>query len=367
MKEFIIGKTKVGGNNPCFIVAEIGINFDGELSKAFKLIDVAKETGCNAVKFQLFKAQKMYTKKAGAYLKESGEKGDIYSLVKEAELSSSWIPKLKKYTENRGLEFFSTACDQVSADILEKCGVSAYKIASYEITHSPLIRHIAKKKKPVIFSCGGATMKEIENVLKIFKEEDNNKIALLHCIAKYPAPLEILNLNTISYFIEKFKDLIIGYSDHSLDPTIAPSAAVFLGAKIIEKHITVDRNLPGRDHYCAINPEELSLTVKAIRETEAKIKGGKDIKVDEKILGKKERKIFKEEENIRNFAYRCIFATKNIKKGEFLNKDNIDVLRAGNQKKGLEPKYYVRLINGSTAKKEIFENESINLEDIILN
>lgn len=366
MKEFFIGKTKIGGNNPCFIVAEIGINFDGKLDQAFLLIDEAKTAGCDAVKFQLFKAEKMYTKKAGEYLKQSGEKGDIFKLVKTAEMPSGWIPKLKEYAENKGLEFFSTACDQESVDILEKYGVCAYKIASYEMTHEPLVRYIARKKKPVIFSCGASTIEEIENTLKIFKEEGNDKIALLHCIAKYPAPLESLNLNTIAYLKERFERLIIGYSDHSLDPVIAPSIAVYLGAKVLEKHITLDRNLPGRDHYCAINPKELSLMVKAIRETENKIKTGEKIEIDERVLGKKERKVFKDEEDIRSFAYRCIFAKKNIKKGELLNKDNIAVLRTGNQEKGLEPRYYDLLINGCVANKDITEDKSINKEDVIL-
>jgi len=365
MKEFIIGKTKIGGDNPCFIVAEIGINFDGKYEQAVKLIDIAKNAGCNAVKFQLFSADKMYTTKAGEYKKATGEKGDIFKLVKEAELPHLWIPKLKKYAEDNNLEFFLTVCDEDSADILENYGISAYKIASYEITHEALIRHVAKKKKPVLFSCGGASMEEIEDAVKIFKEEKNNNVALLHCIARYPAPLESLNLNIIRALEEKFPQLVIGYSDHSLDPISAPVAAVLLGAKIIEKHITLDRNLPGNDHYCAINPEELSLMVKATREAEEKMRKGMGVKIDKKLLGSMERETLKEERAIRDFAYRCIFAKKSIKKGQPFNKNNIVILRAGNQKRGLEPKYYDSLIKDYVAGRNIGQNESVKAEDIV--
>ncbi|MBU4461501.1 N-acetylneuraminate synthase family protein, partial [Patescibacteria group bacterium] len=215
-KELIIGKTKVGGKNPCFIVAEIGINFNGKYENAINLIDAAAKAGCNAVKFQLFKAKKMYTEKAGDYFRTNSKKENIFRLVKKAELPENWIPKLKKHANSNGLEFFSTACDEESADVLEKNNISAYKIASYEITHVPLLKHIAKKGKPIIFSSAGATIKEIKDALKILKEEKNNEIVLMHCIGKYPTPLKDLNLNVIDDLRKRFPEVIIGYSDHSL-------------------------------------------------------------------------------------------------------------------------------------------------------
>lgn len=358
-KEFFIGKTKIGGSAPCFIVAEIGINFNGKYENAVKLIDGAAKAGCNAVKFQFFRAKKMYVKKAGDYLKTNGKKEDIFELVKSAELPENWIPKLKKYANDNGLEFFSTACDEESADILEKNNMPAYKIASYEITHIPLLRHIAKKGKPVIFSSAGATIEEIESALKVFEEEKNNEIVLMHCIGKYPAPLEDLNLNVINSLKKRFPEAVIGYSDHSLDPITAPRAAVSIGAKVIEKHITLDRNLPGNDNYCAIEPEELSLMVKAIRETEEEIKKGNKIKINPVVFGSSERKVYKGENYVRNFAYRCIFATKEIKTGELFTNDNTAVLRPGNVERGLEPKYYEILVNGCRAIKNIKKGEPI--------
>lgn len=358
-KEFFIGKTKIGGKNPCFIVAEIGINFNGKYENAINLIDAATKAGCNAVKFQLFRAKKMYVEKAGDYLRTNSKKENIFELVKRAELPENWIPKLKKYASDNGLEFFSTACDEKSADVLEKNNISAYKIASYEITHIPLLRHIAKKKKPIIFSSAGATIEEIKGALKILKEEGSNEIVLMHCIGKYPAPLEDLNLNVINDLKKRFLEVIIGYSDHSLDPVIAPIAAVSLGAKVIEKHITLDRNLPDNDNYCAIKPEELSLMVKAIRKTEEKIKKGNKIDINPIVLGNSERKIHKGENYVRNFAYRCVFATKEIKRGDLFTKNNIAVLRPGNVERGLEPKYYEFLVNGCRAIKNIKKGEPI--------
>lgn len=365
MKEILIGKTKVGGDNPCFVTAEIGINFDGKYEQALKLIDVAADARCNAVKFQLFSATKMYAKNAGKHKNAKGEYDDIIEVVKKGELPVDWIPQLKKYAEEKGLEFFSTVCDEEKADVLEKYGVSAFKIASYEITHIPLLRHVARKKKPIIFSCGGAEIKEISEALDVFKEEGNNEIALLHCVAQYGAELESLNLGIITTLKSAFPDIIIGYSDHSSDSIVAPKTAVALGAKIIEKHITLDRNLPGPDHSFALNPDELKLMVKTIRKTEEKIKKGEEIEIDSKILGSSERKTFEQEKD-REFTYRCVFAKKNIKKGDLFSQNNIAVLRPGENKRGLEPKYYELLIRGYRATRDIAENKSLTWDDVLL-
>jgi sialic acid synthase SpsE len=363
-KEFKIGKTKIGGNNPCFIVAEVGINFNGEYENALKLIDMASRTYCNAVKFQLFFADKMYLPVAGDDKSGGERKKNIYKIVKDAELPQNWIPKLKKYAHSKGLEFFCTVCEEKGANILKKNKMDAFKLASYEITHIPLLRHVAKMGKPIIFSCGGAEIKEIVNALEIFKEENNNKIALLHCIADYGAPLSSLNLSIISIFKKLFPDIVVGYSDHSLDPVIAPRAAVVLGAKIIEKHITLDKNMPGPDHFFALEEKELALMVKTIRKTEKEIKSGLNIKIPKNLLGNPIRKTYPKEIGPRNFGYRSIFAVCNIKKGGKFNKNNIAVLRPGNQKRGLEPRYYEILVKGYRATRNIFKNKSVVWDDV---
>ena len=356
--EFKIGKTNVGGENPVFIVAEIGINFDGSYEKALKLIDVATKAGCNAVKFQMFKAATMYLEGTGEDKSGDGRKKDIYKIVEDSELPEEWIPKLKRYANKKGLEFFLTTCDEKDTDVLEKYKVPAYKIASYEITHIPLLRHTAKKKKPIIFSSGDATLLEISEALEVFKQENNHHIVLNHCIGNYPAPLESLNLNVIKMFNLAFPNIVIGYSDHSVDPVIAPKAAVALGAKVIEKHITLNKNSPGPDHIFALEPKELSLMVKTIRDTEKRIKKGEVIKIDKKVLGTSEKKVYsKKEQMTRDFGFRTIFARKNIKKGEIFTRHNLIVLRPGNEKRGLHPRYFEVILKGYRATKNIKANQ----------
>lgn len=365
-KEIKIGNKKVGGNNPCFIVAEIGINFDGKYEQALSMIDAAAKAGCSAVKFQLFKAERMYPKGAGKYITAAGKAKDIINIVKEGELPHQWISKLRSYAKKKGLEFFSSVCDEKSADVLEKYKGDAFKITSYEITHIPLIRHVAKKKMPVIFSCGGATLKEVLEAMDVYQEEGNDKIVLMHCIGQYPAPLTSLNLNIIKMFQTLFPEVIIGYSDHSSDPTAAPRAATALGAKVIEKHITLDRKLPGPDHSFAVEPKELAEMVRVIRQTEKEMKQGKKIKLDPVLLGQGERKTFEGEKWVRNFAYPCVFAKENIKKGEKFSKNNLIVLRPGRKQRGLKPKYYELLVKGYRAVKNIPQYKSLQWEDVLL-
>lgn len=364
-KEFTFGKTKIGGGNSVFVIAEIGINYDDNLGQAYRLIDVAVKTGCDAVKFQLFKAEKMYAKNAGKYRIASGEKKDIIQIIKDNELRHEWIPKLKGYANKKDIEFLVTVCDEESGDVLERNNVEGYKLASYAITHIPLLRHIARKRKPIIFSCGGASMRETAEAIGVFEEEGNMDVVLMHCIGQYPASRESLNLKVIKSLQLAFPNVIIGYSDHSLDPTEAPVAAVTLGAKVIEKHITLDKNLPGPDHSFAVNPDELANMITAIRKAEEKMQKGSIPEIDTVILGTSERMTFDEEKEKRQFLYRTIFATKKIEKGEKFTSKNIAVLRPGENKRGLEPKYYELLVQGYTATRDVPDNKSIEWDDIL--
>lgn len=367
MKEFTIGKTKIGGNNQVFIIAEIGINFDGKYEQALELIDVAAKAGCNAVKFQLFTAKRMYPPNAGKYKIASGKLKDIFQIVKGGELPPVWIPKLITYANKRGVEWFSSACDEVSTNILEKYKVGAYKVPSYEITHLPLFRHIARKKKPIIFSSGGATLKEVSEVMEVLEKEGCSDILLNHCQGQYPPSIETLNLNVLTMFQLAFPHAVIGFSDNGSDPSLGVARAVVaLGAKAYEAHITLDRNLPGPDHSFALNPNELAKTVKTIRETEQELRVRKQIEIDQKLLGASERKPYEGERYVREFAYRCVFTTKSIKKGEKFTKNNIAVLRPGKQKRGLEPKYYELFIKGYRATRPIAAYKSIRWDDILL-
>lgn len=370
---FTIGKTKLGVGEPCFIVAEIGINFDGDREKALKLIDVAATAGCNAVKFQVFRSEKMYAKDAGSLKVASGQEVDIHDLIKKMELPYEWLKELKRYAEDKGLEFFTSVCDEASADAVQKAGVQTYKIASYEITHLPLIEHVAKKMKSIIMSCGGATMQEVDEAIETVKKVGLKNIVMMHCIAEYNAPLESLNLNVIKTLILQYPEVVIGYSDHSSDPVVAPTAAISLGAKMIEKHITLDRSSPGPDHSFALEPHELKKMVGTIRATERKMAEGKKIKVDVRVLGSGKVETLPNEEYVRKFAYRLLYATKKIKVGEILCKENISVLRSGDSYKkyyntGLHPRYFHLLTHSREkfrATREINIGQAVTWNDIL--
>lgn len=364
-KEFQIGKTKVGDGHPCFIIAEVGINFDGKWEQACALIDAAAKAGCNAVKFQLFTEKKMYPENAGDYQIATGEKRGINKIVKDAELSPDWIPKLKEYAHSANLEFFASVFDEVSSDVMEKHTSDAYKIASSEMTHIPLIRHVARKKKPVILSCGMARLSELARAVELCEEEGNFSIGLLHCIARYPCPLEGLNLNVLGTLDIAFPQAVVGFSDHTSDPVVAPKAAVILGAKIIEKHITLNRRLSGPDHSFALEPLELKQMVQVIRRTEDQLQSGVSLSVDPKLSGTFQKKVFDGEKTSREFLYRSLFAVRDIQKGELFDRENIAVLRPGENKRGLPPDFYEVLVDGYRAVRDITRGTSLTYDDIL--
>ena len=361
-----IGKTRVGGNHPVFIIAEIGINYDGNFAQALKLIDAAAAAGCNAAKFQLFTAEKMYTSDAGTYKISTGEHKDIIKIIKESELPHAWLPKLKRYASARGLEFFSSVCDEASADALARAKGAAFKIPSSECTHLPLIRHSARKKKPLIVSLGMATLAEVDELVAAIKAEGNSQIALLHCAAVYPAPLSALNLAVLTTLQLCYPEAVVGFSDHSSEPSIGPVAAVRLGAKIVEKHITLDRRLPGPDHSFAVNPAELKQMVRAIRAAEKELTQGTRVPVGAALRGSSKKQTNPKELYYRKFLMRAIFATAAIKKGERLTRRNTAVLRPGKKPKGLAPKYHDLLMKGFRATRAIPAGKSIFWEDVLL-
>lgn len=346
MRKIRIGKRLIGKNKPCFIIAEAGSNHNGSFKKALKLIDVAVSAGADAVKFQLFKASKLYPKNAGQteYLKM---KEPIYDIIKKMELPEEWIPKLYKYCKKKKIIFMASVFDEESADILDKY-VNVFKIASYEMTHLPLLKHVAKKKKPIMMSTGATNLKEIEKSVKTIKKEGNNKIILMQCTAKYPAPLESINLR-VMVTLKRF-GFPVGLSDHSREPDIAPMAAVALGANVIEKHFTLSNKLPGPDHKFALEPKELKLMVSKIRDVE-------------KTLGTGRKVVLKYEKELFDFARRSLFAIKDIKKGETFGKENIAVLRKGKLKKGLKPEYFDKVL-GKKAKRTIKRYKAITKDMI---
>ena len=346
VRKIQIGSRWIGEGETCFIVAEAGSNHNGNLDQALAIIDAAKESKADAVKFQNFRAEKLYPRNAGAsdYLPV---KKPIYDIVKDMEMPPEWIPVLADYCKARDLVFFSAPFDEESADLLEPY-VSLYKIASYEITHAPLIRHVAKKKKPIIISTGTADLAEVRQALEWCHAEGNEQIVLLQCTASYPAPLNTLNIRALVTMRETF-GVPTGLSDHSRDPLVGPLSAVSLGANIIEKHFTLSNRLPGPDHAYAVEPAEFRTMVESIRDVEQAL--GNGIKTMQRV-----------ERELHSFARRSIYAVRAIRKGEPLTAANMAVLRSGKLKAGLEPKWWDQVL-GRTARRNIAEGSPIANDD----
>lgn len=341
-----IGNKIIGDGYPCFIIAEAGSNHNGKLSNAKKLIDIAARSGADAVKFQTFKAEKIYTQNAGkaGYLKN---KKSIYDIIKSMEMPLTWIPELAKYCKDKKIMFLSTPFDQESADVLDKY-MPLYKIASYEMTDIPFIRYVAGKKKPIVMSTGTATIEEVQKSVQAVYKTGNRKLALMQCTACYPAPLESVNIRTIATLKKKFS-VPVGLSDHSREFDVAPMAAVALGADCIEKHFTISNKLAGPDHKFALEPNELAMMVRKIRDVE-------------KVLGDGIKKTENVEHELRQFARRAVFAKKDIKRGSVFTADNIAVLRKGLVKAEVLPEQYDEII-GRKSKRTIFKDQPIQKGD----
>ncbi len=339
---------------PTFIIAEAGSNFrisdnpNINYQQALRLINTAVETGADAIKFQLFKASKLYSKNAGTadYLEKEKT---IYEIIQESELPPYWLKKLKLYCDEKGIMFLCTPFDEQAVDELEKINIMMYKIASYSITNIPLLKKIARLKKPILLSTGASTIEDIEIAVNAIKAEGNNQITLLQCTAKYPTPLYSVNLKSIPFLKERF-NLNVGLSDHSKNPIIAPLGAVALGASVIEKHFTTDNNLKGPDQRFGITPTELGFMVKSIRDLE-------------QALGQKNKKVLDEEKELYDFCKNIIYASKNIILGENFSKDNLIILRKGKEKAGLEARYFEKILN-QQVKRNIQESEPILEQDL---
>lgn len=344
MKEFVkIGNKKIGNEHPTYIIAEIGANHNKNKKTAKKLIDKAADANVDAVKFQTYKAERMYSKKTPKFGKDQEKPFD---LIKSIELPNNWHKELMDYANDRGLDFFSSPFDFKAVDELEKINVPLYKIASFEIVDLELIKHVAEKQKPMILSTGMASLGEIEDAVKTIQSTGNQNIILLQCTSLYPATPELINLKAIQTMKQSF-GLPVGLSDHTLGIHI-PIAAVAMGACIIEKHFTLDRNMAGPDHHFAIEPEELKTMIKWIRDVEkAKGDGIKKISKQEK------------EENYEK-ARRSIIAKKRLSKGTTISRDMLIVKRPGY---GIKPKF-MNLVLGRKTKKDIEEDEWITWDKI---
>lgn len=343
-----IGDRLIGYGEPCFVIAEAGSNHNRDLTQAFKLIDIAVNAGADAVKFQTFSAEKLYSKKTPkmSYLKEkklTSETESVWDMMKQAELPRQWHKDLASYCREKGILFFSTPFDLKAVDELEEIGVGVYKIASFEITHIPLLEYASQTGKPIILSTGMADLSDIETALEAIYKHGNYKVVLLHCAINYPPDFKDLNLMAMETMRQAFQ-VPVGFSDHTLGITSA-IAAVALGASAIEKHFTSDKTLKGPDHPFALEPHELTDMVQAIRDTEA-------------ALGSPVKKHTKAEEEMYRLGRRSLVAACNIPKGTVIAKDMLDVKRPGY---GIHPKL-IDVIAGRVASRDISEDDILTWE-----
>ena len=348
MKKIRIGNKWIGGGEPCFIIAEAGINHNGDVNLAKKLIDVAEEAGADAVKFQTFNAEAVVTRGAekATYQKAAtGADESQLEMVKKLELTEKDFTELYGYAQERGIIFLSSPFDQASVDILDNLGVPAFKIPSGEITNFPLLRYIAGKKKPLIFSTGMSTLGEVEEALGVLRKEGAREIVLLHCVSSYPAKAVDMNLKVMETLRYAFR-LPVGLSDHTLGIAV-PIAAVALGACIIEKHFTLDRSLPGPDHKASLEPGELQEMVGAIRDVEA-------------AMGDGVKRLTKDEQETRKVARRRLVARADIPGGATITEEMLDIKRS---KLGIEAKH-MPIVIGRKAGKSITRDSAITWDKI---
>jgi len=330
-----------------FIIAEAGVNHNGSLDFAYQLIDVAKDAGADAIKFQTFKAENVVSRladKAEYQKKTTGSDKSQLEMIKKLEISFDDFIKLKKYCGKKGIMFLSTPFDHQSIDFLYDL-VDIYKIPSGEIINYPYLKHIAAKNKPIIMSTGMANLGEVEEAINTIRSVNSKaKISLLHCTTNYPTPYEEVNLKAMQTLAAAFK-LSVGYSDHTLGIEV-PIAAVAMGAKIIEKHFTLDKNLHGPDHKASLEPGELKEMIKAIRNIEM-------------ALGDGIEKPNKSEIEIMKVTRRSLVASRDIEAGEVIKESDIAIKRPGT---GILPKFK-EIVIGMKLINDIRQDEPFRWEN----
>lgn len=331
--------------NKVFIIAEAGVNHNGSIELAKKLIDVAVDSGVDAVKFQTFKAENLVSKNAqkADYQKQTTDKEESqFDMIKKLELDVNTHKELISHCNSKNIMFLSTPFDHDSIELLNNLGLEIFKIPSGEITNLPYLRHIGKLDKKVILSTGMADIGEIEDALDILVQAGTKKenITVVHANTEYPTPMEDVNLKAM-LTIGKTFDVEFGYSDHTLGIEV-PTAAVALGASCIEKHFTLDKTMEGPDHKASLEPDELKAMVKAIRNIEL-------------ALGSSVKKPSPSESKNKSIARKSIVAKITIKKGEILSENNLSIKRPGN---GISPMRWDEVV-GSVSSRDYKEDELI--------
>lgn len=362
-----IANKLISEKSPCFIIAEAGVNHNGDLEMAKKLIDAAKEAGADAVKFQTFRTEEAMTRQAeqAKYQAENTDKKESqFEMVKRLELPYSAFQELKEYCDSKGIIFLSTphSCREDVDLIAELC--PAIKVGSGDITNSPILKYMAKKNLPIILSTGMANLKEVKEAVETILPINKNLI-LLHCTTSYPVPLNEVNLKAMTTLKKEF-NLPTGYSDHTEGIKVS-LGAVTLGVSVIEKHFTLDRNLPGPDHKASLEPQELKAMVEGIRNIERKLVNKesvenilKELDIQEALGDGIKRSTLSESEAAK-VVRKSIVAAVNINKGTKIEENMLAIKRPGT---GIEPKYLSRIINKKT-REDIKEDSLIKWEQLL--
>lgn len=346
-KSFSIEGRTIGPDHPTYIIAEVGSNFDGSLERARKLVDLAKECGADAVKFQSFKPEKIISKEnfdgSGKSAFQSKWSESVWEVYAKAAFPREWHQEVKSYCDERGITFFSAPYDAEAVSLLEELKVPAHKIGSGDISWLEHVELVAKTGKPLILACGAATVAEIDDAVRVIRKTGLEEFALLQCVTNYPSPFEDANIRAMAAFADAF-DCIVGYSDHT-PGSVVPLGAVALGGRIIEKHFTDDKTRKGPDHSFAMDAQEFAAMVRDIRNLE-------------KALGNGVKRVMPSESETVILQRRSIIAATDIPAGTVIGREHLDVLRP---QMGLLPKELGSVL-GRSAKRTIKKGEPLQWE-----
>jgi len=334
--------------SPCYVIAEIGVNHNGDMELARKMVAAAKDAGADAVKFQTFTAKALVTKGTpkARYQESTTDAGEThFDMIERLELKREQHLPLMKYCDSMAIDFMSTPYDVDSAAFLDSIGVGIFKTASADIVDLPLQKFLAQTGKPVVVSTGMASLDEVKTVVSLYRENGNAQIILLHCVSNYPCSNDSLNMRVIQTLHDTFQ-IPVGFSDHS-EGNSAAVIAVALGAKVIEKHFTLDKNLPGPDHKASSTPDEFSDLVQSIRRADT-------------ALGSPNKKCQEEERQMLQVSRKSVVLKKAVRKGERIMTDHLTMKRPGT---GISSMDIPRIVN-KKAKYDMPEDHLLSWSDI---
>lgn len=348
-KEIKIGNRMIGAEHPTYFIAEIGGNFDGSMDKAKRLIDAAKEAGADCAKFQTFTAETIVSEGGFSKMTLHGVHGSwgrtVSEVFKDVEFPMEWHQEIADYCKSIGIDFSTSPYFKEAVDLCADLKLPFIKIGSGEITWLEMIDYVASKGIPIMLATGDATMSEIDEAVRTIEKSGNKDLVLMQCITNYPSKIDSANVNVLKTYQNAF-GCLTGYSDHSPGHVVA-LASVVLGGRVIEKHFTLDKTDKGPDHPHSMEPEEFKFMVNSIREVE-------------RAMGSTRKEVVAEEGETVFVQRRCLYAKKDLKKGQVITLDDLDVLRPA---LGIPPKYREMLI-GKTVNKDIPARDPIFWEDL---